>query len=146
MGRDAEWMVLLAGAERIAAREGKGLTLRLLSARETLEARREAETLVKDGGERALCANACLLARALERAGSPLFCGGQAVLDGLSVEQIASLAGQWAEFNRRENPGPREGERTQRLKKAWSTRLPRAFGGVCSARLGRFQLRRGPKR
>ena len=57
------WSVLAAGAERLALAEG--YSLRLLSARETLEARREAEVLARDGRERALCGNACLLARAL---------------------------------------------------------------------------------
>ena len=37
-------MTLLAGARRTAAEEGQGLELRLLSAREVLEARREALT------------------------------------------------------------------------------------------------------
>ena len=43
--------------------------LRLLSALEVLEARREAEGLARGEAEAALCANACLLARALERGG-----------------------------------------------------------------------------
>ena len=47
---------LLGGARR--KRLGHGLELRLLSAREVLEARREAEGLSRDGAERALCANA----------------------------------------------------------------------------------------
>ena len=62
-------MTLLAGARRTAAEEGQGLELRLLSAREVLEARREAAGLTREDRERALCANACLLARALERGG-----------------------------------------------------------------------------
>ena len=57
------WSVLAAGAERLALAEG--YSLRLLSARETLEARREAEVLARDGRERALCGNACLLALSL---------------------------------------------------------------------------------
>ena len=86
-------MTLLAGARRTAAEEGQGLELRLLSAREVLEARREAAGLTREDRERALCANACLLARALERGGEPVFSTGGAVLEGLSVEQIASLPG-----------------------------------------------------
>ena len=43
-----------------------GSELRLLSALEVLEARREAAQLAEGQGERALCSNACLLARALE--------------------------------------------------------------------------------
>ena len=51
------------------------MELRLLSALEVLEARREAAQLAESQGERALCSNACLLARALERVrpeGEPL--------------------------------------------------------------------------
>ena len=48
-----------AGPERTDA--GGGRTLRLLSAREVLEARREGDALARDGGERALCRNACLV-------------------------------------------------------------------------------------
>ena len=77
-------MTLLAGARRTAAEEGQGLELRLLSAREVLEARREAAGLTREDRERALCANACLLARALERGGEPVFSTGGAVLEGLS--------------------------------------------------------------
>ena len=141
---EEDWMVLLAGARRVAAAEGRGLELRLLSAREVLEARREAVGLWREDREKALCSNACLLARALERGGTPVFADGAAVLDGLSVEQIASLSGQWGAFSRRENPSAEDGERAETLKKAWSTRLTRAFSGVCSGLLGRCPRRSGP--
>lgn len=141
-----DWKVLLAGSEKIPAREGRGLELRLLSAWEVLEARREAQKLTGGETEKALCSNACLLAHALEREGSPVFPDGEAVLEGLSVEQIGSLARQWAEFNRRENPSPEEGARTEALKKAWSTRLISAFSGACSAHFRRCQRRSGPDR
>ena len=144
---ERDWMTLLAGARRTAAEEGQGLELRLLSAREVLEARREAAGLTREDRERALCANACLLARALERGGEPVFSTGGAVLEGLSVEQIASLSRQWSAFNRRENPSPEEGEpEVHDLKKAWSTRLMRAFSGACSGLLGRCPPSRGPGR
>ena len=52
------------------------MELRLLSALEILEARREAAQLAESQGERALCSNACLLARALERGGQPVFADG----------------------------------------------------------------------
>ena len=56
--------------------------------------------------ERALCSNACLLARALEKApGKPLFHSGQEVLAGLTVEEISALARRWSQFDREENPG-----------------------------------------
>ena len=126
---------------------GRGWSLRLLSAWEAMEARAEGEELAGEGREGALCANACLLARALERGGEPVFSTGGAVLEGLSVEQIASLSRQWSAFNRRENPSPEEGEPgVHDLKKAWSTRLMRAFSGACSGLLGRCPPRRGPGR
>ena len=88
-----------------------------------------------------------LLAGALERGGEPVFSTGGAVLEGLSVEQIASLSRQWSAFNRRENPSPEEGElEVHDLKKAWSTRLMRAFSGACSGLLGRCPPSRGPGR
>lgn len=140
-----DWTVLLGGAGWLAL--GKGLTLRILSAMEVLEARREAEGLAQAGGERALCANACLLARALEQDGAPVYEDGEAALMGLSVEEIGTLARRWSEFSRRENPSPTDGEeRAATLKKAWSTRLTRVFSGVCSGLLARFQPRQGPGR
>ena len=77
------------------------MELRLLSALEVLEARREAAQLAESQGERALCSNACLLARALESGEKPVFDSGRAVLAGLTVSEIA---GRWREFDRKENP------------------------------------------
>lgn len=141
---ERDWTVLLGGRRRLDL--GEGLTLRLLSAMEVLEARREAGALALEGRERALCANACLLAKALERDGRPLFDSGRAALEGLRVEDIAALARRWARFSREENPSPEEGEEADALKKAWSTRLTRAFSGVCSGLLGRCPPRPGPGR
>lgn len=95
----------LYGAERLALEDGT--CLRLLSAWEALEAHREAEALAQGEKERALCANACLLARALERSEdqTPVFAGGQEVLSGLTVEEIAALAGRWSAFRRESDPG-----------------------------------------
>ena len=119
-----------AGPSRVKVKEG---TLRLLSAREVLEARREGDELARDGRERALCRNACLIAKALERAGRPVFESGRTALDGLRVEDIARLADAWAAFNRACNPSPLDGEEeTRRRKKAWSTRVMSAFSGACS--------------
>ena len=71
---------------------------------------------------------------------------GQAVLQGLTAEQIGTLAGQWADFDRAENPSPGDGQkRVDALKKAWSTRLMRAFAGVCSAHSARCPQRNGPE-
>ena len=96
------------GPERIKVDGGE---LRLLSAWEVLEARREGGALARDGRERALCRNACLIARALVRGNSPVFPDGQAVLDSLRVEEIARLSDTWARFNREYNPSPLDGER-----------------------------------
>ena len=80
--------------------------LRLLSALELMQARRAASLLAEEEQERALCSNACLLARALEEEpGKPLFHSGQEVLAGLTVEEISALARRWSQFNREENPG-----------------------------------------
>ena len=138
------WGCVGAGRERM--RLGDGRELRLLSALEVLQARREAEELAQNEGERALCANACLLARALEKDGRPEFDSGEAALRGLSAREIGALAGRWAQFDRAENPAPEDGEEEAlALKKAWSTRLRSAFAGACSGRSGPSPRRSGPK-
>ena len=97
---------ILARRDRIAL--DNGMDLRLLSALEVMQARREAEELAGGDRERALCSNACLLARALEQSESrtPVFADGRGVLAALTVEEIAALARRWGEFNRAVNPGP----------------------------------------
>lgn len=133
----AAWL----GQERVQVPEGE---LRLLSAWEVLDARREGDALAGEGGGRTLCRNACLIARALERKGRPVFSDGRAALDGLRVEDISRLADAWGAFNREANPSPLDGEEEiQRRKKGWSTRLTRAFSGVCSGCLARFPRRTG---
>ena len=123
-----------------------GGDLRLLSAREVLEARREGDALAQDGRELALCRNACLIARALEQKGRPVYETGGAVLDALRVEDIARLSGQWAEFNKNWNPSPLDGEQElERRKKAWSTRVMSAFNGACSVCSALCPPRRGRK-
>lgn len=94
---------ILAGRDQMDL--DNGMRLRLLSALEVLQARREADGLSQNPGERALCANACLLARALEtQEGEPVFSNGEAVLGGLRVEEISALARTWSQFNQEENP------------------------------------------
>ena len=90
-----------------------GMRLRLLSALEVLQG------LARAPKEHALCSNACLLARALEtEEGSPVFSGGEAVLAGLRVEEIAALSRTWSQFNREENPAlTMEQEEAEELKK-----------------------------
>lgn len=133
---------ILAGPRQISA--GGEDTLRLLTAMEVLQARREAAELADGAREQALCSNACLLARALERDGRPVYPSGKAVLEQLRVEEIARLAGIWAEFNRNFNPSAEEGqEALEPLKKAWSTRLMSALNGACSMIFGRCPRRNG---
>ncbi len=137
-------MSIRAGRERMTVAEGE---LRLLSALEALEARREGAALAADERERALCDNACLLAKALERDGKPVFADGRAVLAGLRVEDIARLSDEWARFNREQNPSPVGSvEEQERRKKAWSTRVMSAFNGACSACSALFPRRNGPGR
>ena len=145
MSREMGMQSLLSRRDRVTLEDGT--QLRLLSAREVLEARREGEELAHSEGERALCANACLLARALEEEGRPLFPSGRAVLEHLSAREVARLARLWDELDRAENPSPEDGEEEARgLKKAWSIRLMSAFAGVCSRRLGPFPRRSGLKK
>lgn len=79
-----------------------GFSLRLLSVWELQEANREARQLE---GEPALCANACLVSRALLQDGKRAYDSGAAVLEEMSQEEILFLASQWMELHRAENPG-----------------------------------------
>ena len=109
-----------------------GRHLRLLSAMEVLEARREAEWLARDGRERPLCSNACLLARAMVKDGNPLFRDGAHVLEQLTVEEIGTIARQWAQFNAQVNPGPNTASgRVEELKNVWSTPRKSGCTGAC---------------
>jgi len=121
---------LLAGPDRLEL--GEGRQLRLLSAIEVLEARREADWLAQGERERALCSNACLLARVLLQDDRPLFRDGAAVLEGLTVEEIGTLSAQWAQFNRQVNPGPdTQTDRVEELKNVWSTPGRSGCTGAC---------------
>ena len=77
---------ILAGRDRMEL--DNGMRLRLLSALEVLQARREAEELAQSERERALCSNACLLARALENHGRPVFDSGKAVLAATGIRLL----------------------------------------------------------
>ena len=134
-----DWLRLGGGRPALPLADGR--SLRLLTAREVLEARRESLELE---GDRALCSNACLLARALVRAGEQVYPDGKAVLEDLSPEEIENLAGLWADFDRRENPGlTAHPDRVEDLKSTLK-RMPqerlrwkvlRAFG-TCPPRSG----------
>ena len=103
-----------------------GYALRLLSAREEMEVRSQGEALAGEERDRALC--------------------GSGVLEALTAGQIADLARQWGEFDRRCNPSAWEERAVEQAKKGWSTRLASAFSGACSRLLGRCPPRRGPGR
>lgn len=123
---------ILAGRDRMSLENG--FDLRLLSALEVLQARREAAELAENGRERALCSNACLLARALERSEdrTPVFTGGRAVLAGLTVAEIASLAARWSAFSRENDPGPElDGEELETVKKNSVTTPESGCAGGC---------------
>lgn len=121
---------LLSGPDRLALEDGR--QLRLLSAMEVLEARREALWLAQGDRERALCSNACLLARALIRDERPVFRDGGDVLARMTAEEIGTLAGCWAQFNARVNPGPdSESTQVEALKNVWSTPGMSGCTGAC---------------
>lgn len=111
-----------------------GMDLRLLSALEVLQARREAAELAEGERERALCSNACLLSRALERTEdhAPVFDDGRAVLAGLTVEEIAALADRWGAFRRESDPGlDLSREELEEAKKNSAPTRRTASGGGC---------------
>lgn len=110
---------------------GRGLSLRLLSAREELECRREGKVLAGEEGDEALCANACLLAHALLKNGAPALSSGREALEKLTAGQIALLAQTWGEFDRECDPAPWDEKAVAETKKGWSARLMSAFNGVC---------------
>ena len=124
---------------------GEGWSLRLLTAREEMECRREGLELAAEEGEgqEALCAYACLVARVLRRRGKAVFGSGREALERLTAGQIARLAGQWGEFDQECDPGPWEEKAVDEAKKGWSARLMSAFSGVCSKVLALFRRRSG---
>lgn len=101
--RDYDWLTLAGGLTALPLADGAALVL--LTSRQVLETKREALALTQEGLDPALCANACLVARALTREGRRVYPTGRAVLESLSPEDIEDLARTWAAFDRRENPG-----------------------------------------
>lgn len=115
--RVPDWLRLASPPPRCVLEDGG--ELRLLSAMEVLEARREAAALAEEDRERALCSNACLLARAVVRKGKPVYGSGREVLEKLTVTQIQALAAKWSAFDKEENPGLNAGRETvEQIKKA----------------------------
>lgn len=96
---------ILARQDRISL--GNGMVLRLLSAGELLQARRQAHALAQSLLEQPLCSNACLVARALEVEGEeqPFFRDAGEVLAALTAEEIEMLAQRWDTFRRGAVPG-----------------------------------------
>ena len=125
---------------------GRGYTLRLLSAWEALQCRREGEELAGDEKDQALAMNACLIVHALWKQGRPVFKSGKEVLEALTAGQIDHLAGLWEAFDRENDPKPWEEKAVGRAKKGWSTRLMSAFSGVCSGLSALFPRKNGPGR
>lgn len=126
-----EWS-LPARRERV--RLENGMELRLLSALEILQARREAEELAKGAEELPLCSNACLLARALEQEEErkPVFSDGRAVLAGLTVEEIGGLARRWSQLRRESDPGLNvTEEELENVKKNSGATRKSGCGGGC---------------
>ena len=96
---------------------GGGWSLRLLSAWEELECQGEGEALASEGREAALCANACLLAKALLKRGSPAFADGREVLEKLTARQIAECARRWGSLTGSTTLPPGTRKRWTRQKK-----------------------------
>lgn len=119
---------ILAEVDRMTL--DNGMELRLVSAWEILEIRREAEELSSSGLDSGVCTNACLLARALEAEGTALFEDGASLMKALSLEEIGQLVQIWGDFNKRVNPSPSSGE-VESLKKNW-------LGKKLSGFIGRF--------
>ena len=120
----------MSGPDRLELEDGQ--QMRLLSAFEVLQAKAQARSLAGEEREVALCANACLLAKAILCDGEPRFRDGEQVLRQLTVEQIYDLASRWAAFNRQVNPGLGvDEEEADRLKKAWSTPGRSGYTGAC---------------
>ncbi len=132
-----DWLNLGGGA--VSRPLGDGRELRILPCQAVLEAKREALELEQEGVDGALSANACLVARAVVRAGKPVYPHGRAVLEALGEEEIEGLAAKWAAFDRACDPGLGTGRARVEELKGQLERLPqerlkwkvlRAFGAL----------------
>ena len=91
-------------------------------------------TWVDEDGYTHKDSNACLLARALEREEdeSPVFSDGRAVLAGLTVEEIGSLAARWSVLRRESDPGLNvTEEELENVKKNSAVTRENGCGGGC---------------
>ncbi|MEG2958927.1 MAG: hypothetical protein RR828_04245 [Oscillospiraceae bacterium] len=126
-------------------------SLRVLPIWQIWEAKREAEAMAKGGTEQAVCANACLLARCMQKGEKQYFANGTEVLLALSHKEIEQLAARYADFNRRANPGPEADKlRVEGLKSGLSAagparlrwRVLRSFGVLPSEERGKNMTER----
>lgn len=100
---------LLAGDRRL---ERHGYQLRVLSAWELLQARREAEELGADPETAGLRHNAGVLCRAVVRGNTPVFSTAAALLRQWSAEKVAQEMAVYREFARQIAPDCGDSERT----------------------------------
>ena len=121
MKKTPDWLKVSAPAALLPLEGGRAL--RLLTETEEMQVRREAMELAVNEMDLPLCANACLVARALVCAGERVYADGRAVLDGLSAEEIEALAERWATFRREKGVGLGLGE-----KRSWGRPGARCAG------------------
>lgn len=98
---------------------GDGWSLRFLTAGQMLECRDEGEALAGEERDKALWANAVLLARVLLKEGEPAFPDGEAVLASLTVGQMDSLARRWWA---QDDFSPQAAREAQADRVEWTTR------------------------
>ena len=123
MKKTPDWLKVSAPAALLPLEGGRAL--RLLTETEEMQVRREAMELAVNEMDLPLCANACLVARALVCAGERVYADGRAVLDGLSAEEIEALAERWAAFRREKGVGLGLGEKRLDALKASLAARPR---------------------
>lgn len=90
--------------------------MRLLTARQLLEARQEAEVMGGDPESRGLRSNACLLSRSLYRNGASVFSGGKELLESWSAEDIAGAMERYEAMAERQDPPWDDAERLEELR------------------------------
>lgn len=93
-------------------------SLRILSARELLESKGEAEKYCRDPEALGLWRNACILSRAYCRGGGQVFPHGEAVLESLSAEEIGREMEAYRAFSSRVDVSCGEEQRTEELLSA----------------------------
>ena len=114
--------------------------LRVLTAWELLQARREAKGLEQEALEAGLCLNACVLARAASVRGRAVFSSGQQVLMRLSAETIETLSARYAALSQRQR------RRLQRCGRIWPRAPMSGSSGGCCGSSAFCPLRRAPGR